>query len=233
MLSRRMGTRFREILQAMSQENVERFMECVEAFNRMDIPGSLRPLDPEIQFDHRLSELQGSYSGLEGVKGFFADVAEHFDGLAVDCPDVRDLGDRVLALGTTHLTGKGSGVETELPFAVVAEFRDGRMTQFTDFGDRGQALEAAGLGDSSRSQGNADPVRHAWKVVQESGLAAALDMSADFSADDCVLEDFPEMADRANYVGQAGLRERTAHFAEIWGDFVWSRASSSTPAKGW
>lgn len=204
----------------MSQENVERFIECVGAFNRMDIPSSLRPLDPAIQFDHRLSQLQGSYSGLEGVKTFFADVADHFDALTVDCPDVRDLGDRVLALGTTRLTGKGSGVETELPFAVVARFRDGRMTHFTDYGDRDQALEAVGLGKSSVSQGNVELVRHAWKAVQDHGLDAALDMSADWFGDDCVFEDFPEIADRGAYVGQAGLRERTMHFAEIWGDFV-------------
>ena len=111
----------------------------------MDIAASLRPLDPAIRFDHRLSELQGTYSGLERVKAFFADVVAHFDALTVDCPDVRDLGDRVLALGTTRLTGRGSGVETELPFAVVARFRGGRMIEFTDFGDRAHALEAVGL----------------------------------------------------------------------------------------
>ncbi len=129
----------------MSQENVDQFVRCIEAFNRMDIPGVLQLLDPEIRFEHRLAELFGSYSGLVGVEGFFADVAEHFDALKVACPDVRDLGDRVLALGTSRLTGKGSGVETELPFTVVAKFRDGRMTHFTDYGDRAQALEAAGL----------------------------------------------------------------------------------------
>ena len=129
----------------MSRENVDRFRETVEAFHRMDIPGSLRFMDPAIQFEHRLSELQGSPAGLESVNRFFADVVEHFDALKVDCPDIRDLDDRVLALGTSRLTGKGSGVETELPFAVVARFRDGRMTHFTDFGDRDQALEAAGL----------------------------------------------------------------------------------------
>ena len=63
-------------------------------------------------------------------------------------------------------------------------------------------------------------VRHVWKAVQDRGLVAALDMSADWFAHDCVFEDFPEMADRAAYVGQAGLRARTMHFAEIWGDFV-------------
>ncbi len=79
------------------------------------------------------------------MEGFLGDVAEHFDALKVECPDIRDLGDRVLALGTTRITGKGSGVETEMPFTVLARFEDGRMTHFTDFGDRDRALEAAGL----------------------------------------------------------------------------------------
>jgi len=103
----------------------------------MDIPGVLRLLDPEIRAPvirarrkprsgdvagerRSIHEDQGSYVGLEGVEGFLADVAEHFDALKVECPDVRDLGDRVLALGTTRITGKGSGAETELPFTVLA-----------------------------------------------------------------------------------------------------------------
>ena len=129
----------------MSEENVDLFKECIEGFNRMDIAGLLRLMDPEIRFDHRLSELEGSHSGLESVQELFADVVEHFDGLTVDCPDIRDLGDRVLGLGTTRITGKGSGLETELPFTVIATFKDGRMTQFIDYGDREEALEAAGL----------------------------------------------------------------------------------------
>src|SRR5690348_4443430 len=100
----------------MSQENVDQFRRGLEAFNRTDIPALMELMDPEIQFDHRLTELQGSYVGLEGLQGFFVDAAEHFDTWRVECPDVRDLGDRVLALGTTRLTGKGSGAETELPF---------------------------------------------------------------------------------------------------------------------
>jgi ketosteroid isomerase-like protein len=129
----------------MSQENVDQFVASVEAFNRMDIPGLLRLLDPEIHFEHRVAALEGTYSGLDGVRGFFVDFAEHFEALHVDCPDIRDLGDRVLGLGTTRATGIGSGAETELTFAVVAEYRDGLMTHFIDFGDRVQALEAAGL----------------------------------------------------------------------------------------
>jgi ketosteroid isomerase-like protein len=131
----------------MSQENVERFLEVVKSWNRHDLPGVLRFLDPEIRFEHRLAAFQGSYVGVEGVRTFLADLANHFDTWKVDCRDVRDLGDRVLALGITRATGKGSGAETELPFTVVASFSGGRITRFIDFGDKEQALEAAGLSE--------------------------------------------------------------------------------------
>ena len=129
----------------MSRENVDRFVKLIEAFNRLDTAGALGFMDPEIRFEHRLGALQGDYSGLDGVRSLFVDFAEHFETLQIHCPDVRDLGDRVLALGTVRATGKGSGAETELPFTVVASFRNGWITHFTDFGDKDQALEAAGL----------------------------------------------------------------------------------------
>ena len=49
------------------------------------------------------------------------------------------------------------------------------------------------------------------------GAITSLD---EYFAEDCVVEDFPEMPDRARYVGREGVRERDRHFAEIWGDFV-------------
>ena len=128
----------------MSEENVDRFVKGIEAFNRSEIPGVLRFMDPEIEFEHRLAALQGNFVGLDGVRGWLADLGEHFEAVQIHCPDVRDLGDRVLGLGTLRATGKESGVETEQPFAVVARYRDGRMTEFIDFGDEAEALEAAG-----------------------------------------------------------------------------------------
>jgi ketosteroid isomerase-like protein len=129
----------------MSQENVDRFLEALASWNRRDLAGVLRIMDPEIRFEHRLAAFQGSCVGLEEVKEFLRDIADNFATWEIDSRDVRDLGDRVLALGINHATGQGSGVETELPFAVVATFKDGRITHYIDFGDREQALEAAGL----------------------------------------------------------------------------------------
>ena len=129
----------------MPQKNVEVMREGIEAMNRRDIEGVLRLMDPKVRFEHRLAALQGNFVGLDGVRGWFADLVEHFDAWQIDCSDIRDLGDRVLALGTIEATGTQSGVETELPFTIVARFKDGRITHFTDFGDRWKALEAAGL----------------------------------------------------------------------------------------
>src|SRR5439155_19444730 len=127
-------TTLRDTARAMSQENVDRFVRGIEAFNRRDIPGVLRLMDPEIVCDHRLADLQGKLVGPEAVAGWFTDLYEHFEAVEIDCPDLRDLGDRVLGLGIIRATGKGSGVETNLTFATVARFRNRRMTHYIDFG---------------------------------------------------------------------------------------------------
>jgi ketosteroid isomerase-like protein len=131
----------------MSQENVELVRESIERFNRNDIPGVLQLMDPGIVFEHRMAELQGSFSGIDAVEDWFSDLTQHFDRWRIDCDDIRDLGDRVLALGTLFAVGKGSGVEAEVPYTVVARFSNGLLTEFTDYGNREKALEAAGLSE--------------------------------------------------------------------------------------
>jgi hypothetical protein len=71
----------------------------------------------------------GKLRGHDGVRDFFADIAEHVETLQTRCPDVRDLGDLVLALGTARVVGKGSGIDLEGPLTVVARSRDGRITR--------------------------------------------------------------------------------------------------------
>jgi ketosteroid isomerase-like protein len=141
----------------MSEANVDRFIELVEAFNRLSeaaeefnpepLRGFLGVMDPEIQFQPQQSALQGGYVGHEGVLQWLADLAEHYADGYVDYADIRDLDDRVLALGTLHFTGRASGIETEAPVAIVASFRNGLITDFTDYGDRDRALEAVGLSE--------------------------------------------------------------------------------------
>jgi hypothetical protein len=140
----------------MSEENVNRFIEALEAFNRMSetaeanleaLRGFLGIMDPEIQFEPQQAALEGGYVGHVGVIRWLADLAEHYAGGHMDLPDIRDLDDRVLALGTLRVTGRGSGIETEVPVAFVARLRDGLMTECKDYGDKSRALEAAELSE--------------------------------------------------------------------------------------
>jgi ketosteroid isomerase-like protein len=137
----------------MSQENVDRFRGCTDAFNRLiEDPRSIQPedlrrflktMDPEVRFEPQQSALQGGYSGWEGVAEWLADLAETYSAGQVEVAEIRDLGDRVLALGTLRFEGTGSGIQTEAPIAVVASFRDGLITGFKDYGDQAIAQEAS------------------------------------------------------------------------------------------
>ena len=127
----------------MSQDNVDRFVAGIETFNHR--PGIFRHWDPEVKFEHRLAGLQGNLAGLDAVRGWFEDASKLLATWQIHCQDVRDLGDRVLALGTVRAIGKGSGVETEMPFTVVATIKEGLVTHFIDYGDKDQALKAVGL----------------------------------------------------------------------------------------
>jgi ketosteroid isomerase-like protein len=131
----------------MSEENVRVMKEMIERFNRNDIAGMLPIMDSQIRFEHRMAQLEGDMTGVDAVRDWFADLTQHFDSWRIDCDDLRDLGDRVLALGTLYAVGKGSGVEADVPYTVVATFHDGLCTHFIDYGDRDKALEAAGLSE--------------------------------------------------------------------------------------
>ncbi len=63
----------------MSQENVDRLKEGIEGFNRGDLAGVFRYYHPEIQFEHRLVELQVDVTGVDAVRDWFVEAAQIFD----------------------------------------------------------------------------------------------------------------------------------------------------------
>jgi ketosteroid isomerase-like protein len=104
----------------MSQENVDAFQQAVDAANRGDIEGAVGYCTRDTVFLALRSTLQGGYRGHEGVRALFADNAENFDVWELKFSELRDLGDRVLAIGALRVRGKGSGLETEVPSAGIA-----------------------------------------------------------------------------------------------------------------
>ncbi len=106
---------------------------------------------PAVEWHAFLEELLGGegmvYSGHAGVRDFFREFGESFDQLYWEYPDVRDLGDRLLAIGTFRARGRGSGIEAEVPLGVVVTFEDGLVSVVWSTDDPDEALKLAGLSE--------------------------------------------------------------------------------------
>jgi ketosteroid isomerase-like protein len=133
----------------MSEENVELFRRGTDALERGGFDDALieEIIDPDVIFEPLRAPVSGTYRGHEGIRQFIADTAESFDVFRFDRSDIRDLGNRVLAIGTLHIRARQGGIETDVPTAGIATYRDGRLVHWKDYGDKAQALEAAGLSE--------------------------------------------------------------------------------------
>ena len=76
----------------------------------------------------------------------FHDLFEVLDEIHFAYDDVRDLGDRVIAIGHIRTRGKASGAETRSPYVNVAELRDGKGIRLRGYLDVDEALRDAGVG---------------------------------------------------------------------------------------
>jgi ketosteroid isomerase-like protein len=119
----------------MSQENVEAFKRGLDAGNRGDVEGLLKELDPEVEWHSALHALMGGeqtvFRGHEGVREMIGDLNETFGEFYIELPEIRDLGDRLIAIGRIRASGEASGVKTETPFAMVSEVKNGKTTSTT------------------------------------------------------------------------------------------------------
>ena len=132
----------------MSQENVELFHRVNAAINRGDVEYAVGHSTEDVVIIAARSAVEGPFVGHEGVRKFFADNATNFEVFQGRYDDVRDLGDgRVLAIGTIHIRGRGAGVETDIPVAGIATYREGKLSRWEDFRERRLALKAVGLAE--------------------------------------------------------------------------------------
>jgi ketosteroid isomerase-like protein len=133
----------------MSEDNVEAFKRTVDASNRRDLEAFLEQVDEEVEWHPAMTALlRGEttvYRGREGVREWWRDLEEAFPYQQAVFPEVRDLGDRIVAMGYLRTRGRESGVETETPAAYVVDYRNGKAILVRTFLDHQEALKAAGL----------------------------------------------------------------------------------------
>ena len=135
----------------MSQENVETFKRANDAYNRRDVEALLEAVHPDAEWHSALMVPLGGkaavYRGHEGIRELFRDLDEVLDDWHADYPEVRDLGDRVVAIGRVRTRGRGSGAETESPIASVVDIENDKAISIHAYLDPQEALEAAGLSE--------------------------------------------------------------------------------------
>ena len=132
----------------MSQENVEAFERGLAAGNRGDVETLLEVLDPEVAWHSALHALLAGeatvFRGHDGVRKMFRDLYEAFDEIHIELSEIRDLGDRLVAIGRTRAHGEASGADVETPIGFVTEFKNGKAISIRGYLDPEEALEAAG-----------------------------------------------------------------------------------------
>ena len=65
----------------------------------------------------------------------------------LEFPEICDLGDQVVAVGRICGRGKGSGVEIDMPFGYVVEYKQGKAVQVRAYRDPNKTLVAVGLSE--------------------------------------------------------------------------------------
>jgi ketosteroid isomerase-like protein len=133
----------------VSQANVEVFKRATDALNRLDLDAYVSFCTADYEWFPVLGgTVEGnSFRGREGVEEYFGELRDAWEEFRYVIDDLRDLGDRVLSLGRLEGRGRGSGVQVELPIAVISDFREGKARRTRAFSDHGEALRAARLSE--------------------------------------------------------------------------------------
>ena len=102
--------------------------------------------DPDIEWveDPRRIDAR-TYRGHRGVLESWTRWHENFAQYRGELEEVRDCGDRVLAVAREEASGTASGAPVTARLYQVLTFRDGKVLRYQEFYDEQAALEAAGL----------------------------------------------------------------------------------------
>jgi ketosteroid isomerase-like protein len=136
----------------MSEENVQIVRRIYDAVADGDTETVLALYDPDVQWDFSRSPLKnvlGSahYQGHDGLRRWWREWGDAWTNYEDDRDQLIDAGEHVLSVVRSRGRGRASGAEVEWTQYGVWTFRAGRVVRVAWFGDRAEALEAAGLSE--------------------------------------------------------------------------------------
>ncbi len=127
----------------MSQENVAVVRQMYDAFHSGDAEGAIDHFAPDVRVDARDHPAAQAGRGREALVRIIGSWVAAFDEWSEEIEETRDLGDHVLVAAKQRGRGKGTGIETELRYALLYEVEDGKISSMTFYSDVAEALEAA------------------------------------------------------------------------------------------
>jgi ketosteroid isomerase-like protein len=129
----------------MSEENVQRTRDFIDAYNRRDYDAATRWFDPDIEWVMPEHQRSDSALGVRGIIRFWDGLDETFDDVQLRPQEFVDAGDRVATRLRHFARGKGSGLELDDElYHQVTTFRDGTIVRIEYVTTWDEALEAAG-----------------------------------------------------------------------------------------
>jgi ketosteroid isomerase-like protein len=130
----------------MSKESLEALSRMYAAWRAGRPDEALAWIDPEVVWTAiEDAPDAGTYRGHDGVLAYMNDWLQDFEDLRVEFEEVIEAEDWVVAVQRGRGRGKVSGVEVDLRYAVVYEFRSGKILRVREFRTKDLALEATEL----------------------------------------------------------------------------------------
>ena len=131
----------------MSEENIGVIRRLYKAIDARDSEGFAELTHPALEWvpDQRLGE--EPVRGREKVIRFFSDLAQMFEDLRTETERVWETGDRVLVFVRVSGSGAGSGPSFDIRIAHLWTLSSGIVVRGEGYGNRDEALEAAGLSE--------------------------------------------------------------------------------------
>ena len=130
----------------MSQENVEKARDFIDAYNRRDYDAATKEFASDIEWVLPEGQQADSCIGPGAVIRFWEGLDETFDDVQLLPQEFVDGGDRVATRLRHYAHGKRSGVKIdEELYHQVVTVRDGAIVRIEYFAEWSEALEAAGV----------------------------------------------------------------------------------------
>ncbi len=126
--------------------NAELYRQAAQAWNDRDAERFLAMAHPEVEWRSRLTGVEGAYKGHEGVRRYFADLAETFGEISiVEIEKLEERGGWVVAGVRFRGTGAASHATIDWEVGHATRYRDGFVVESVSEPTWEDALAAVGL----------------------------------------------------------------------------------------